>query len=127
MKRKQVLLYLGVVLALLLLVFYSLMGAMTGVYVYDLRPFGGHGKGYMIRRGGEWFHVWYSSPRHALPDVMKLEAERADVRSGIWAMTVTVNYGRPTTIRACASLNPIDIYRFTFGDYRSLGRNPGSP
>ena len=122
MRRKPVLLCLVIALAVSLLVFYSLMGAMTGVYVFDGSPIGMNGYGHLIRRGDAWYFVYFENLHSALPVADKIEGERIGIRPGIWAMTVTVNYVRPATIRAYPSLNPINIYRFTFGDYRDLGR-----
>ena len=121
-KRKPVLLCLGIALAVSLLLFYSLMGVMTGVYVFDGSPIGMYGYGRLIHRGDAWYFVYFENLHSALPVATKIEGEHFDIRPGTWAMTVTVNYGRPATIRAYPSLNPIDFYRFTFGDYRDLGR-----
>lgn len=120
MKRKPVLVCLVIALVMSLLVFYSLMGAMTGVYVYDGRPLGMNGHGHVIYRSDGWYDVYYSSPRHAFPDAVKIEVGLIDISPGIWVMTLKRK--DVLVIRAFASWNPVDIYRFTFGDFRSLGR-----
>lgn len=126
MKRKPVLLFLGIALALSLVLLYSLMGAMAGVYVYAGDQVGDQGYGYFFRRGDAWYegHFTISSP--TMPEIYAIDEKHVDIAPGIWSMTVTVRDG-PVVIRARAALNPLDIYRFTFGDYRSLGRTEVVP
>ena len=110
----------GTLLGLLTLM-YSLMGAMAGVYVYDGDQVGMNGHGYVIRRGDTWYEMHYTFRSPTTLDVGEITEENVDIRPGIWAMTLKT-CREDHSVRAFASWNPIDIYRFTFGDNRSLGR-----
>ena len=118
MKRKPLLIGLGIGVLLALLLMYSLVGRLVGVYVCSLEAMLDGSHCYLVKRGESWCLV---NMRGNLVDRVKsLSVEQIEVRAGWWAATNISADGY--RVRAFAPYNLVDVVDLTFGSLRDLGR-----
>lgn len=119
MKRKHALMCGGAGLLVALLLAWSLVGAMTGIYRCPGATILDGSRGYLVRRGSTWCLV---NIKGDLGDhVDHLSADRFTVEAGWWTATIVMRK-EGTGLRAFAPYNLVDVADLVSGSRRDLGR-----
>ena len=119
MKRKYKLMCAGSGILLSLLLIYSLIVAMTGIYACPLEAHLDGSHCYLVKCGEAWCLV---NMRGNLGDqVNPLPVDQFEVRAGWWTATA-VSRSNGYRSRAFAPYNLVDIADLVFGSRRDLGR-----
>lgn len=106
-------------MVLALVLAYSSIGALTGVYVCPRMAFLDGSHAYLVRRGTSWCVV---NIRGNLGDnVKQLLPELVDVSAGWWTATLVLRTDG-TQISAFTPYNLVDVADLIFGSRRDLGR-----
>ena len=123
MNRRTLLAALIFTPVLMLLVFCSLLGSLTGVFSYDAMPLGVYGVGYVVRRGDVWYLMHGEFSAGGRLEAVPLDENDVEIKQGFWTITLTSRH--PTnelSLRAYSSWNFSVIYDLTVGRDSHLGR-----
>lgn len=124
MKRKWVLVILVVAPVVGMMVMYSLVGVMTGIY----RVPGGHiwddygGTAYLLRGRSSWRMVWIdrtepSKPFHDPGPIPS--SQKFPLQDGIWIIKLAESK-EAGAFYAFTPWDLVDVYQLKFGKYRHL-------
>jgi hypothetical protein len=118
--RRTLLVGLIVTPVLMLLVFCSLLGSLTGVYSYT---YDDQQVGYIVRRGDAWYGMYGDSSAEGRLKAVLLNTNLVEIEQGFWATTLTFRHPiNAPTLYAYSSWNFSVIYDLMVGRDSHLGR-----
>ena len=119
MKRRHQLLCGSAGLLLVLLLAYSSVGMMTGVYACPRMGYLDGSHAYLVRRGTDWYVM--NIRGNGGDNVKQLQPELVEVRAGWWTATIVLR-ADGTRIGAFTPWNLLDVADLAFGGRSALGR-----